>query len=149
MSEHDYAALDDDALNRAIAERVGWRVVAGTDYGDEYGPCFNIVDPNGRIVAWDRSETGVKNFWYGNEVPRYSTDLNAAWTLLADSGQAVGVEEYIGPDGISRAQAYVDDLARVYRAFSPLRKPSRACCYAWLAYDDAERERAAREAKSG
>ena len=44
MSEHDYTALDDDALNRAIAERLGWRVAREVD---GFNARAWLVDPKG------------------------------------------------------------------------------------------------------
>ena len=73
-------------------------------------------------------------------LPDWANDLNATLLLMRDNPKfrlrwsmwGWGVESgYVTP-GYDQPTEFYDERA------------SRACCYAFLAYDDAERERAAR-----
>lgn len=64
-------------LDRLIAERLGWRV--DLEHGDVYDQDGEFVPPDDRRT-WDRNPS-ENELW--SQVPEYSTDLNAATTLLA------------------------------------------------------------------
>ena len=73
----DYSQLSDREIDAMVAERVlGWRRV--------------VVMPDGRTVGWIEGEV--------RELPHFSTDANAAMSVVEKVRQASGIDVFISSD---------------------------------------------------
>lgn len=69
---------DDAAINRALAQWMGWRVMRNTSFRAA-GIEWELVSPKGDV--WDNTGMGAEDAWA--DVPNYLTDAVAAYALEA------------------------------------------------------------------
>lgn len=126
MSDIDIDRLEGGALNRAVAEALGWTITGQRPY--------YIRGPEGQedtdnavtlALAWDRA------IHVRNTIPDYAHDLNAALTLpLTD----ITITGLMRPDG-----GWHVELAGMYYGSDD--NLATAVCRAWLKYQRAQDDR--------
>jgi len=141
MTPSERRALDDAALNVAVAKATGWRIVLIAD--PVLGDYYNVYRP-------DETQCGVQdNRWTRSihrarlpeVLPRYTSDLNAAWALWGDTPFVLIWSE----DGDGMAQVVktdVDDLPVHFYGLGDMEthaSPARALTLAWCAFMQAEK----------
>lgn len=113
-------------LDRLIAERLGYSVrdeIIRNEAG--YSHDYQLIDPDGKIYSsWNASAYGA---W--DNVPRYSTDLNAATELLSGVSSTMLVYATSGI-GAGKWQADLDGCIRFADTLT------LAICRAWLSWKD-------------
>lgn len=116
-------------LDRLIAERLGWTEIEETEVFVED---FEYAGWVARLRG--RNPEGVCECY----VPRFSTDLNAAWSLfteLLDTLTPRLVRMFRdNKASIIQNEPYVEEIVSEYGA-----TPELAIDYAWLAYDEVKR----------
>lgn len=120
MTTPDTPAGAQDArdLDRTIAERLGYR---------QNGDLWEYDTPHGFPAV-------VEGF------PHYSTDLNAALSLV-DAAQPAYFTLSYSPDRMNWRAEFTFDYRRF--AFADAREPAEAVCRAWLEWQDTPAPRAA------
>jgi hypothetical protein len=115
-------------LDELVCKIVGWSVTTEPigNTATLWSPDLKIVNTWGSSEAWPNV---VQIAW--NNAPRYSRDLNDAWSLAKFELRCL-------PDGTHAARVlnYIDGHGPNYRAF----EAACACVRAWLAYRDGERD---------
>lgn len=139
-------------LDRLIAERLGWKIVAYKDLpngmaymGDIHSAA--LFDGLGHRIAncthFKSFEGNAAHLW-NNSTPKYSTDLNAAWSLMFNAAfsQHDGHFKYkvtIETDWRALSSALIVDVGgAVYLGVGDTDHDiSLAICRAWLSWSDA------------
>lgn len=116
-------AQDARAIDRAIAERLGWRDIEPVTYWEEtYYDTYEVHTLRGKPPGYDHAD---------NLLPHYSADLNAAMTLAEP--YAIQLNSVHGNKGRIGYKVTIQD-SEGQAGIGHADTPALAICYAWLRY---------------
>lgn len=128
----DYSTLTDDELNRAVAERLGWRL-ADTNVPNLYAA---IINPQGEQTGMLKlASDGVRHALVdGQRWPQYATSIDAAAALDFDDWKLI-----IRVDGEKLEITVLSGSTRLLPIIIEAHRKdfARTLAAAWLRYKDA------------
>ena len=138
-------------IDRQIAERLGWRSEQYTaesymHHPSDVGKTYWRLWKGDKITDWYR--TFEFEVWQNPEILNWSTDLNAAMSLVR-TAQPCYFELSYSPDRFNWRAMFTPVGRMDEMKFADAREPAEAICRAWLAYTAATSPAGAGETPAG